>query len=168
MWRSMVELYGPAFLSAYGESPSPLWLAAISELTDDECREGLTALAKSAREYPANLTQFVAACRPAKQVRYLGAPTTAAKLQALMPPKAQASVADRYLARMRAAVGRAIASERPKSPETKACTCRATGECEVCRKYAGLAGGDAEGVRGTEQSDVEAYLGHTSAAGVGN
>lgn len=163
----MVELYGPAFLSAYGESPSPLWLAAISELTDDECREGLTALAKAAREYPANLTQFVAACRPAKPVRYLGAPTTAAKLQALMPPKAQVSVADRYLARMRAAVGQAMASERPKSPETKACTCRATGECEVCRSYAGLAGGDASDLRGAEQPEGEAGVLPATAEGFG-
>jgi hypothetical protein len=36
VWRSMVELYGTAFLTAYGEKPSPLWTGAIASLTDDE------------------------------------------------------------------------------------------------------------------------------------
>lgn len=107
VWSSMVELYGSAFTSAYGESPSPLWLAAISELSDDECRVGLTALAKQAREYPANLTQFVAACRPQKLVHYLGRPTTPERLM-LEHPRREVSreFIDRRLAEMRTRLGR--------------------------------------------------------------
>lgn len=105
MWSSMLELYGPAFTSAYGETPSHLWLAAISELTDDECRSGLTTLARQAREYPANLTQFVAACRPPKSgVRFLGVPTTTAELDKLLPPpekRATTDVIDGWIAKMR-------------------------------------------------------------------
>lgn len=101
----MVELYGPAFLSAYGDRPSPLWRSAIGELTDDECRVGLTVLAKQAREYPANLTQFVAACRPQKLVRYLGRPTTPDELRKLEPKPSDPSIAERHLASMRKALG---------------------------------------------------------------
>lgn len=104
----MVELYGPAFTAAYGEHPSPLWLAAIAELTDDECCAGLVRLAKQAREFPANLTQFVAACRPPKQegVRYLGTPMTDEQKRALALPKPEVprEKIDRYLASMRAKV----------------------------------------------------------------
>jgi hypothetical protein len=108
VWSSMVELYGPAFTAAYGDHPSHLWQAAIAELTDDECRAGLTTLARQAREYPANLTQFVAACKPAKGVRYLGVPTTAAELDKLLPPpekRATTEKIDGWLAKMRRTLG---------------------------------------------------------------
>ncbi|MGP1665201.1 MAG: hypothetical protein ACTS5I_04675 [Rhodanobacter sp.] len=104
----MVELYGSAFTAAYGESPSNLWLAAIGELSDDECRAGLTRLAKQAREYPANLTQFVAACRPPSgSPRYLGVPTTPAEVSRQLPPPdrmAKPEVIDSWIAKMRAKV----------------------------------------------------------------
>jgi hypothetical protein len=109
VWSSMVELYGPSFLTAYGESPSPIWTAAISDLTDEECRRGLTALAKQAREYPANLTQFVAACRPSPGVRYLGTPVTVAEVDRMLPPpdkRAKPEVIDSWIAKMRAKVAR--------------------------------------------------------------
>src|SRR5688572_9458932 len=57
VWRAMTELYGSAFKAAYGENPTPIWERAIAELSDDQCRNGLTLLAKQPREYPANLTQ---------------------------------------------------------------------------------------------------------------
>lgn len=101
-----MEMYGPPFLSAYGEKPSPLWMAAISDLSDEECRVGLTTLARQAREYPANLTQFVGACRPPKQVRFLGTPTTPEQLRKQLPAqKAPREVAERWLAEMRKTVG---------------------------------------------------------------
>jgi hypothetical protein len=109
VWSSMVELYGTPFLTAYGESPSPIWLAAITELTDDECRKGLTALARQAREYPANLTQFVAACKPViGSPRYLGVPVTPDQIAGALPPperQAKPEVIDGWLAKMRAKVG---------------------------------------------------------------
>jgi hypothetical protein len=101
----MVELYGPAFVSAYGESPSPLWLAAIGGLSDEQCRKGLATLAGQAREYPANLTQFVAACRPPSgPPRYLGVPIDVNDPRlALPPPSKQASPEkiDGWLAKIR-------------------------------------------------------------------
>lgn len=104
----MLELYGPAFTAAYGEHPSHLWLAAISGLTDDECRAGLVRLARQAREYPANLTQFMAACKPPPEpVRYLGVPLTAEQKAVLALPKPQVSreKIDGYLAKMRRKLG---------------------------------------------------------------
>jgi hypothetical protein len=105
----MVELYGTAFVTAYGESPSPIWLAAIAELTDDECRKGLTALARQAREYPANLTQFVAACKPVTgSPRYLGVPVTPDEIAGTLPPpdrRAKPEIIDGWLAKMRSKLG---------------------------------------------------------------
>lgn len=106
----MTELYGTAFLTAYGEKPSPLWLAAISEMSDDDCRLALTTLAKQAREYPANLTQFVAASRKQSgSPRYLGVPLDAEGWKRLGPPppeqRASPEKIDSYLANMRRKLG---------------------------------------------------------------
>lgn len=104
----MAELYGPAFAAAYGDSPSPLWKRAIAELTDAQCRDGLSQLAREARDYPANLTQFVAACLPQKSpgVRYLGVPMTEEQKAELYLPRPEVSreKIDGYLAKMRAKV----------------------------------------------------------------
>ena len=109
VWSSMVELYGPPFVTAYGEAPSPIWLAAIAELSDDECRAGLTRLARQPREYPANLTQFVAACRPVTgSPRYLGTPITPDHESLALPPpdrRSRPEVIDGWIAKMRAKVG---------------------------------------------------------------
>jgi hypothetical protein len=109
VWSSMVELYGTPFLTAYGESPSPIWLAAIADLTDDECRVGFASLAKQPREYPVNLTQFIAACRPTQGLRYLGRPITVEERDKLLPPPdklAKPEVIDSWIAKLRAKVGR--------------------------------------------------------------
>ena len=106
VWRAMTELYGSAFKAAYGENPTHIWERAIAELTDDQCREGLTRLTKQSREYPANLTQFLAACRPADGVRYLGTPITEEQKRELYLPRPQVSMEkiDGWLAKMRAKV----------------------------------------------------------------
>lgn len=108
VWLAMAELYGPAFASAYGDKPSPLWLAAIAELTDEQCRDGLTRLAREPREYPANLTQFVAACKPRDAgVRFLGVPLTEEQRRNLLPPPDQRAAPEKidgYIAKMRAKV----------------------------------------------------------------
>jgi hypothetical protein len=104
----MAELYGPAFAAAYGDTPSPLWSRAIAELTDAQCRDGLSRLAREARDYPANLTLFVAACMPPKSgsPRYLGVPLTEEQKANLFLPRPEVSreKIDGYLAKMRAKV----------------------------------------------------------------
>lgn len=106
VWRAMTELYGSAFKAAYGDNPTPIWERAIAELTDDQCREGLTRLTKQSREYPANLTQFLAACKPVDGVRYLGVPLTEEQRAELYLPRPHVSreKIDGYLAKMRAKV----------------------------------------------------------------
>jgi hypothetical protein len=84
----MQQMYGAAFLTAYGEKPNPLWEAAISKLTDEQCRKGLASLAKQSREYPANLTQFVAVCTEKPPVRFLGGPSSMYNPRQLEGPRA--------------------------------------------------------------------------------
>lgn len=101
----MKQLYGAgAFTAAYGEVPAPVWVAAITNLTDDECRAGLGRLAKQSREYPANLTQFVEACKP-KPVRFLGRPTTPNEMRALEAPRPAREIINKHLASMRRSLG---------------------------------------------------------------
>jgi hypothetical protein len=101
----MKQLYGTgAFTAAYGDAPNPMWTAAIAKLTDDECRRGLGQLAKQAREFPANLTQFVAACKHKPPQSYLGVPTTPDELRRALPaPDKQASPerVDSWIAKIR-------------------------------------------------------------------
>ena len=137
----MKQLYGAAtFCAAYGDRPNPMWTAAISRLTDDECRKGFERLAKESREYPCNLTQFVAACHYSPGVRHLGVVTTSEALQkALPPPHARATpeTVNTWLAKMRQKLGRSSApkSEHKVDIFAGACTCKAMGECDVCKRY---------------------------------
>ena len=135
VWNAMKQLYGSAFLAAYGDAPTPIWAAAISELTDAQCRQGLASLAKQAREYPANLTQFLAACKPVQSPRFLGVPTTGAHLRKLLDVRrASPEAVDGWLAKMRQKVGKPAAVKR-EAESRPACTCRATGTCDVCQSY---------------------------------
>jgi hypothetical protein len=103
----MAQLYGPAFAAAYGDSPSSLWESAIAGLTDDDCRKGLTRLANEAKDYPANLTEFVAACRYKPPVRYLGVPMTQEDQRKMLArPKASPEVVSKHLANIRMNLGR--------------------------------------------------------------
>lgn len=82
----MSQMFGAAFRTAYGEKPNRIWTDAISKLSDDECRQGLTRLAREERKYPANLTEFVEACKPKIHgVRFLGVPQTGERF--LLPVK---------------------------------------------------------------------------------
>lgn len=106
VWRAMTQMYGPAFSTAYGENPNPLWEAAIAKLTDDQCRTGLTKLAQEARSYPANLTEFVAACTRGDGVRYLGGPSSMYDPKRLEVQRASTDHVNTRLANIRRALGR--------------------------------------------------------------
>lgn len=134
----MVELYGTGFLTAYGEAPSPLWANAIAGLTDDECRAGCARLANQGREYPANLTQFVAACRYKPTQSTLGPGTTPGALHRALPGpnrRATPEAVDNWIAKMRKRVGSVAPRQERDSYDflAGACTCRSKGECDVCR-----------------------------------
>lgn len=100
-----MEIFGPGFLTAYGDKPSPLWTSAVGSLSDDECRAGLAAIAKQGRDYPANLSQFMAACKSKPLMHTLGPPTTPAALRALERPKVPVEVAQKWIKRMRERLG---------------------------------------------------------------
>jgi len=116
----MIQMFGTAFSSAYGDSPTPIWLSAITGLSDAECAEGFQRLATEGREYPPNLTQFVAACRPPKgSPRFLGTPITPAQLRQLEAPSSQqprADVLDDWLHVCRETIAKAEIKTNPKYP----------------------------------------------------
>jgi hypothetical protein len=97
----MKQLYGTAFVTVYGPTPSPVWEAKIAELTDAECAAGFSRLAEQKRDFPANLTEFVDACRPKSAgVRFLGRPVDMNQLR-LPRPKARPEVVKAHLDSMR-------------------------------------------------------------------
>lgn len=96
----MKQLYGTAFVTVYGPTPSPVWEAKIAELTDAECAAGLSRLAEQKREFPANLTEFFDACRPKSAPRFLGRPVDLNRLR-LPRPKANPEVVKAHLESMR-------------------------------------------------------------------
>jgi hypothetical protein len=63
VWVQLAEIYGKALYREHGSEPSMLWKQAIERLTDQELQRGLKNLAVQALAYPANLGQFVEACK---------------------------------------------------------------------------------------------------------
>lgn len=107
MWEGLKQIFGTSFVTIYGDVPSPLWVAEIARLTETEVRLGLAALSRAKREYPANLTEFVEACRPKKRVRYLGVPTNPAEMRKVLGPiKATEEQRQKHLASLRSKFGR--------------------------------------------------------------
>lgn len=144
VWSSMAELFGPAFAAAYGDVPSPIWLATIDKLSEAELGRGFTALAQEPRDYPPNLTQFAAACRPPSSPRFLGVPMTPAEIRNLDAPKnqrARIEDIDDWLASMRQNVANAKIVTRREGMAmegtlvSRACTCQCRGTCKTCRGY---------------------------------
>ena len=74
VWVQLAELFGKAFYREHGSVPSNLWVQAVSRLSDQQIKRGLANLANDELAFPANLSQFVAACKRLPPVRYLGVP----------------------------------------------------------------------------------------------
>ena len=68
----MAKLFGKAFYREHGAKPNSLWIQSVARLQDYEIKKGLVNLANDGLEFPANLSQFVAACRRSEPVRHLG------------------------------------------------------------------------------------------------
>jgi len=107
-WQGMKQLYGQSFVTIYGQQPTSLWLEKIAGLTDEQVGQGLIRLGDKPRAYPANLTEFVEACRPTPgSPRFLGVPETAEqRRKRLSAPRAKREHVDAKLANMRAALQR--------------------------------------------------------------
>jgi len=74
VWVQMAEIFGKAFYREHSSEPSNLWIRAIARLHDSEIVRGLENMANDGLEFPANLSQFVAACKritPARGIKYL-------------------------------------------------------------------------------------------------
>ncbi len=51
-----------------GDEPPQLWRQAVARLTEGEIKTGLANLANDNLSFPANLSQFVSACKRAKPI----------------------------------------------------------------------------------------------------
>ena len=68
VWAQLAELFGKAHFRENGDAPSSLWQQAVWRLTDEQIVTGLANLGNDGLTFPANLSQFLAACKrkPAK------------------------------------------------------------------------------------------------------
>jgi len=62
-------MFGNAWFREHGEQPGQLWRDAIGRLQDHEIRNGLANLGNDNLQFPANLSQFVSACKRVKEGR---------------------------------------------------------------------------------------------------
>ena len=69
VWAQLAEIFGKAFYREHGETPGNLWVVAIEKLTDKEIRTGLANIANDSLAFPANLSQFVSACKHVPESR---------------------------------------------------------------------------------------------------
>lgn len=113
----MAEIYGASFAASYGDVPPPIWLDAISRLTDEQCARGFRALANEGREFAPNLTQFVSACKQMpSSPRFLGTPIDPHAVKTLGAPvhtRARVEDIDDWLGSMRENVSAAVIKVNP-------------------------------------------------------
>jgi len=72
VWVQLAEIFGKAFYREHAKTPPNLWVQAIDRLQDHEIIRGLANLANDNLQFPANLSQFVSACKRTPPVRQLG------------------------------------------------------------------------------------------------
>ena len=62
VWTVMTQAFGKSFASIFGSSPSETWIDGISTLSDAQIKRGCQKILTSGREFPPNLSLFMAAC----------------------------------------------------------------------------------------------------------
>lgn len=103
VWAQLAEMFGKAFYREHGTEPSPLWHQAVARLSDNQIAMGLANLANDGLEFPANLPQFVAACKRVPPVRQLGT-----DCKALPAPGYDEKEAEKAWAQMEKLAGRPL------------------------------------------------------------
>ena len=69
MWKRLSRIFGYAFTRQFGEMDDGTWAAGLRDLTEQEIATGLEACLKWEGDFPPNVGQFRALCRPAKPNR---------------------------------------------------------------------------------------------------
>jgi hypothetical protein len=60
----MAEVFGHRWVSSFGDEPNQSWIDGLADMTPEDLRFGLSALKGWRDEWPPNLLQFRALCRP--------------------------------------------------------------------------------------------------------
>ena len=70
LWAQLTEIYSSRFVNAYGVKDSGVWYHALSDLTNDDFRQGLYLMMRDARfeTWPPNCTQFRHLCLKGREV----------------------------------------------------------------------------------------------------
>lgn len=149
VWLRLKQMYGERFVREFGPTPSQPWLAALDELTDEQCGAALTSLRKAASKWVPTLGEFLEHAGKGDGVRYLGVPETAEQKQRRIGHvKASPEVAARHLANMRrrlpatppeVVTTMAAAAPMQRNPILeRGCTCAPDGTgaaCECCIEW---------------------------------
>lgn len=105
-WLRMTEIYGHKWTSWAGETPTELWSTAITGLSSDEVKRGLSACLTNGEAWPPSLPEFLAMCRAPKRenaAAYRYGPMLTAPV--CEPEKARAEIA-----KIRAMLTRGVAA----------------------------------------------------------
>ena len=105
-WAYMCQLFGHAFISNHGTSPSEVWLDEMEKLTRTELRLGVEVIKELGQEFPPSLPAFMSYCKNGKpkgkhDVEKRAEAPWVADMPRLGAVKAQASVKAKAIAEMR-------------------------------------------------------------------
>lgn len=65
LWQRMAEVFGHRWTTSFGKEPNDSWRDGLADMTEDDIRFGLMAIKQGWKsEWPPNMLQFRALCRP--------------------------------------------------------------------------------------------------------
>lgn len=64
LWERMSETFGHTWVSSFGTEPNAAWIDGLSDMNEEDIVFGLGALKSWKSDFPPNLLQFRALCRP--------------------------------------------------------------------------------------------------------
>ena len=70
LWLRMGQTFGHAWFTAYGAEPSAAWIDGLSDMTVEDIQFALGALKGWKSDFPPNLLQFRALCKPVVEVAH--------------------------------------------------------------------------------------------------
>jgi hypothetical protein len=59
LWLALSDAYGSAFVTQFGDSPNPSWMAGLGQYSPSEIRRGFDMVLKSGSDYAPNLSSLV-------------------------------------------------------------------------------------------------------------
>jgi len=102
----MADAFGSRWVSQYGDEPTPVWVAAMDHLSDDQVRHGIDRATHVGHDWPPALPVLVSYCRAVP-------PQCHRPFPPLPRPAQDKTAGAEWIARIRADMRRALEEAPP-------------------------------------------------------